>query len=96
MSKYSESAKMNVLLIGGDGFLGKGLQSELSARNICVTSIDKTQYDMTKTPDDAAFDMLDGYFRAATHVVMLAAYVGSKLFNSSAAKPAAAANSKMT
>ena len=95
MSRCSESTKANVLLIGGDGFLGKGLQAELSAHNINFTSIDKAQYDMTKTPDNAAFDMLEKHFEAATHVVMLAAYVGAKLFNSNAATPAAAANSKM-
>ena len=96
MSKCSESAKTNVLLIGGDGFLGKGLQAELSARNVNFTSIDKTQYDMTKAPDADDFGLLEPFFNDATHIVMLAAYVGAKLFNSSAAKPAAAANSKMT
>ena len=96
MSKCSESTKTNVLLIGGDGFLGKGLQAELSARNVNFTSIDKTQYDMTKAPDADDFGLLEPFFNDATHIVMLAAYVGAKLFNSSAAKPAAAANSKMT
>lgn len=96
MSNCSESTKTNILLIGGDGFLGKGLQAELCARNISFMSIDKAQYDMSKAPDADDFELLEPFFKDATHVVMLAAYVGSKLFNSSAAKPAAAANSKMT
>lgn len=96
MSKCSESAKANVLLIGGDGFLGKGLQAELKQRDVSFMSFDKAQYDMTKAPDTDDFELLEPFFKDATHVVMLAAYVGSKLFNSSAAKPSAAANSKMT
>lgn len=51
---------------------------------------------MTKTPDANDFELLEPFFKDTSHVVMLAANVGAKLFNSSAAKPAAAANSKMT
>lgn len=51
---------------------------------------------MTKTPDANDFELLESFFKDATHVAMLASNIGAKLFNSSAAKPAAAANSKMT
>lgn len=65
-------------------------------RRVSFTSIDKDCYDMTKTPDANDFELLEPFFKDTSHVVMLAANVGAKLFNSSAAKPAAAANSKMT
>lgn len=96
MSKCSRLDDTNVLLIGGDGFLGKGLQVELRSRAVGFMSIDKDRYDMTKTPDANDFELLEPFFKDSSHVVMLAANVGAKLFNSSAAKPAAAANSKMT
>ena len=69
---------MSILLLGGNGFLGSGLQDELKNRRICYKSIDKEDYDLinyaniNKCVDD---------LKDATHVVVLASKIGIELFN---------------
>lgn len=67
------------LLIGGEGFLGKGLQEELSDRGIKYKSVDIHTYDLTKTEniEQIVLDLKD-----ITHIVLLASKVGALLFES--------------
>lgn len=70
----------NILLLGGDGFLGHGLQDELKARNITFKSIDKKDYDLVNYANlSKCIEDFDGI----THVVVLASKIGIDLFNSS-------------
>lgn len=69
---------MKILLLGGDGFLGQGLQEELKSRNIDFKSIDKKDFDLINYVNlDKCVDEL----KDATHVVILASKIGAELFN---------------
>ena len=70
---------MNVLLLGGEGFLGKNLQEELSRRHIQFVSRDIEDYDMSK---QSSVRELVADLENVTHVVMLASKIGAKLFES--------------
>lgn len=69
---------MSILLLGGNGFLGTGLQDELRHRGICYKSVDKDDYDLINYANmhKCVADM-----REATHIVVLASKVGIELFN---------------
>lgn len=69
---------MKVLLFGGNGFLGTGLQDELKTRHIDFQSIDKNNYDLVNYANlnTCILDLKD-----ATHVVILASKLGIDLFN---------------
>ena len=68
-----------VILFGGDGFLGKGLQEELNIRNIEFKSIDKKDFDLINYAnlDRCVYELKD-----ITHIVILASKIGAELFNS--------------
>ena len=68
----------NVILFGGDGFLGKGLQRELTKRNVLFKSIDIKDYDLVNFNNLARCieDLKD-----ITHIVILASKIGAVLFN---------------
>lgn len=69
---------MKILLLGGDGFLGQGLQEELKSRNIDFKSIDKNDFDLINYANlDKCIDEL----KDVTHVVILASKIGAELFN---------------
>ena len=69
---------MNVLLLGGNGFLGSGLQDELKQRSISFKSVDKEDYDLINYANmhRCVEDLKD-----ITHVVVLASKIGIELFN---------------
>lgn len=69
---------MKILLLGGDGFLGQGLQEELLSRNIDFKSIDKKDFDLINY---ANLDKCVDELKDATHVVILASKIGAELFN---------------
>ena len=68
---------MKVILFGGNGFLGKGLQKELRNRSIDFKSIDKEDYDLInyKNLDKCIEDLKD-----ISHIVILASKIGANLF----------------
>lgn len=68
---------MKVILFGGSGFLGQGLQEELRNRNIDFKSIDKDDYDLInyKNLDKCIEDLKD-----ISHIVILASKIGVDLF----------------
>lgn len=69
---------VKILLLGGDGFLGKGLQRELVSRKIAFRSLDMKDVDLTD-PDSVGQVALEmtGY----SHIVLLASVVGIDVFN---------------
>ena len=69
---------MYILLLGGNGFLGSGLQDEFRQRNIIFKSVDKEDYDLINYANiyRCVEDLKD-----TTHVVVLASKVGIDLFN---------------
>ena len=69
---------MYILLLGGNGFLGSGLQDEFRQRNIIFKSVDKEDYDLINYANiyRCVEDLKD-----TTHVVVLASKVGIELFN---------------
>ena len=68
---------MKVILFGGSGFLGQGLQEEFRNRNIDFKSIDKEDYDLInyKNLDKCIEDL-----KNISHVVILASKIGANLF----------------
>ena len=70
--------KNRVLLIGGHGFLGSGLCRELKRRKVPHKAIDLCDLDLT---DDSNVGRLSEMFGRYTHVVLLAAHVGRKIFD---------------
>ena len=68
---------MKVILFGGNGFLGQGLQEELRNRNIDFKSIDEEDYDLInyKNLDKCIEDLKD-----ISHIVILASKIGANLF----------------
>ena len=73
---------MKVLLLGGNGFLGKNLQEELARRDIQYLSRDIDDYDMSK--DTTIGYIIDDLIQS-THVVLLSSKIGAKLFDIDAA-----------
>lgn len=71
--------KPKILLLGGDGFLGKGLQREFKARSVDFTSLDMKDVDLTD-PDSVGQIALT--MTEYSHVVHLASIVGIEVFNS--------------
>lgn len=69
---------MHILLLGGNGFLGRGLQDELAARNISFKSVDKEDYDLINY---ANMSKCVADLKNTTHVVILASKLGIDLFN---------------
>lgn len=68
---------MNILLLGGNGFLGKGLQEVMKAQNDTVKSVDINDYDLS---DSANIDKIVEDLKDIQRVVILAAKLGVKLF----------------
>lgn len=70
-----------ILLLGGDGFLGKGLQKELSIRCIKFKSLDITDADLSLS---SGKQFLTKYLKENnfSHVVILASKLGINIFNS--------------
>lgn len=68
---------MKILLLGGNGFLGQGLQEELRNRSIDFKSVDKEDYDLAnyKNLNGCIEDLKD-----ISHVVILASKIGANLF----------------
>lgn len=68
---------MKVILFGGNGFLGQGLQEEFRNRNIDFKSIDKEDYDLAnyKNLNKCIENLKD-----VSHVVILASKIGANLF----------------
>lgn len=69
-----------ILLLGGNGFLGKGLQKELNNRSIQYDVID---IDTTDLSTEAGKNFLDNSLKVNgyNNVVILASKLGAKLFN---------------
>lgn len=68
------------LLLGGDGFLGKGLKEELGRRHVEFTSLDLPSFDLH---DPNRVNDLAEEISKHTHVVLLAAKLGRVLFETS-------------
>lgn len=82
---FMESDK-NILLLGGNGFLGRGLRDELTARNIShnwvdINGIDESDYRYVDLTNEIYNEKLLKFIENATHIVILAAKVGRKIFN---------------
>jgi nucleoside-diphosphate-sugar epimerase len=69
---------IRVLLLGGNGFLGRGIQDELNSRSITYKSIDICDVDLSKEEN---INIIESELKDVTHVVLLAAKIGRKLFN---------------
>lgn len=69
-----------VLLLGGDGFLGKPIQRELASRKIRFKTVDICDYNLEL---DSAQSFLVNDLKDTTHVVVLASKLGAKLFDTS-------------
>lgn len=80
--------KNKVLLLGGNGFLGKGLQNELQKRNIYFKSLDLNDADLST---DVGQKFLKLFLKENDYdnIVILASKIGAILFNS---EPYLAAN----
>jgi nucleoside-diphosphate-sugar epimerase len=72
---------MKVILFGGDGFLGRGLQDHFKQHNIDFKSIDIKDYDLIRLSNKhkCISDLED-----VTHIVILASKIGKTLFETSA------------
>ena len=69
-----------IMLFGGEGFLGKGLQDELDKRDIAFKSIDIMK-DGIDLADETCIGKCVEELSDVTHVVLLASKVGAVLFN---------------
>ena len=67
---------MRVLLLGGNGFLGTGLQKELNNRKVDFISIDKDDIDLV---DKYSANKLVDILENITHVVILASNIGTSI-----------------
>jgi len=68
---------MNVLLLGGDGFLGQGLQKEFNHRDIQYRSLDIKDLDLHDAKNIPRLPEMLEHF---DNIVMLASKLGVKLF----------------
>ena len=71
---------MNVLLLGGSGFLGSGVYEQLLAKSLLVKSLDERIIDLA---DSEAVTSLVTELEDVDCVAMLAAKLGIKLFAAS-------------
>lgn len=69
---------MKVLLLGGNGFLGRGLQDELTCRGADFCSLDINDIDLSM---NSSIRELSSMLKDFTNVVLLAAKIGRELFN---------------
>ena len=91
-----ESQSFNILLLGGNGFLGNGLQKEFQNRQIRFKSIDIEDYDLADL-DTRQINELALLMKDYTHIVLLASKLGVDIFNDvSTAFPNALANSRIS
>lgn len=67
----------NILLLGGNGFLGSGLRDEFSKRGLHFRSVDIDEIDLS---GDDAHLTLKTMLKDVTHVVILAAKIGRVIF----------------
>lgn len=69
-----------ILLLGGNGFIGKGLQKELKDRDIKYDVLDFNTVDLST---EFGKNNLDKYLKVNEHnnIVILASKLGAKLFN---------------
>lgn len=70
-----------ILLLGGAGFLGKGLQKELSDRSISFKSLDIEDIDLVRPQ---CIQQLSSILAEYDNVVLLASKLGVKLFETDA------------
>jgi len=70
-----------ILLLGGNGFLGTGIQRELLKRKLAFKSIDLDDIDLSI---DLNVCSLAHVFEHHDNIVLLAAKVGAKLFETDA------------
>ena len=69
---------MKVLLLGGNGFLGRGLQDEFTCRGVDFRSLDINDIDLSM---NSSIRELSSMLKDFTNVVLLAAKIGRELFN---------------
>ena len=81
---------MNILLLGGSGFLGSGVREQLAAKQLSVKSLDISDVDLASS---SAVASLVAELEDADCVAVLAAKLGIKLF---AKSPVSAATANHT
>ena len=74
-----KKVKFKFCLLGGNGFLGLGLQDVLRSKSIPFVSIDKSDVDLADSTKIK--DIQDCIPSNTTHIVLLAANLGRKLFS---------------
>ena len=67
----------DILLLGGNGFLGSGLKDEFSRRGMHFRSIDIDELDLSSGD---AHVILKTMLKDVSHVVILAAKIGRVIF----------------
>ena len=77
---------MNILLLGGSGFLGSGVREQLAAKQLSVKNLDISDFDLASS---SAVASLVAELEDADCVAVLAAKLGIKLF---AERPVSAAS----
>ena len=78
---------MNILLLGGSGFLGSGVRGQLAAKQLSVKNLDISDFDLA---DSKAAASLAAELEDADCIAVLAAKLGIKLFAESPVSAAAA------
>ena len=78
---------MKILLLGGSGFLGSGVQEQLEAKKLSVKSLDISDFDLA---DSKASASLVAELEDVDCIVALAAKLGIKLFAESPVSAATA------
>ena len=68
---------MNILLLGGSGFLGSGVREQLAAKQLSVKNLDISDFDLASS---SAVASLVAELKDADCVAVLAAKLGIKLF----------------
>ena len=68
---------MNILLLGGSGFLGSGVRGQLAAKQLSVKNLDISDFDLASS---SAVASLVAELEDADCVAVLAAKLGIKLF----------------
>ena len=78
---------MKILLLGGNGFLGSGVQQQLAAKKLSVKSLDISDFDLA---DSKASAILVAEIEDVDCIAVLAAKLGIKLFAESPVSAATA------
>ena len=78
---------MNILLLGGSGFLGSGVRGQLAAKQLSVKNLDISDFDLASSSTVAS---LVAELEDVDCVAMLAAKLGIKLFAESPVSAATA------